>query len=56
VAAGEAVYDQIDIDEKSEVFMEIIIKYFNCAFPLRKIVIIEQIKTIKLICQRPPDN
>jgi Reverse transcriptase (RNA-dependent DNA polymerase)/Endonuclease-reverse transcriptase len=35
----QTVYDQIDIDEKSEVFMDIIIKYFNCAFPLKKIVI-----------------
>jgi hypothetical protein len=35
----QMVYDEIDIDEKSEVFMDIILKYFNCAFPLKKIVI-----------------
>jgi hypothetical protein len=33
------VYDECDVNEKSNVFINIIIKYFDKSFPLRKIII-----------------
>jgi Reverse transcriptase (RNA-dependent DNA polymerase)/Endonuclease-reverse transcriptase len=35
----EEVYNETDIDAKSELFMDKIIKYFNVAFPLHKTVV-----------------
>jgi len=45
----QLVYEQSDLNEKSEVFMDTLIKYFNFAFPLKKIVVrANQINKAKL--------
>jgi hypothetical protein len=45
----QSVYDQSELDDKSETFMEIIVKYFNFAFPLKKTIVrVNQLHKVNL--------
>lgn len=45
----QTVYDKVNLDEKSEIFMSKIVEYFNIAFPLKRVVVrANQINKINL--------